>query len=178
MTKNCVPSSFLKGCLIEWMHGPLTRYAELRVAHGRECRERFPRHRLQRNPLVSDPVMDHGPCVTHVPWCMSGSLVSGCGEKFPAFPAHAQPVILRIRQEAHGGHRDTLGVLDYTWQAPKMSFHADGVTLVADLQYNLLEKLDNFASSLMWSCHLNSNNIYMTEWGLLLWGVGKSIWKF
>ena len=31
----------------------------------RECRERFPHHRFQRKPLVSDPV-------THVPWCLSG----------------------------------------------------------------------------------------------------------
>ena len=43
----------------------------------RECRERFPRHRLQRKPLVSDPSdpsMHHGMNVTHVPWYMSGSL--------------------------------------------------------------------------------------------------------
>ena len=41
----------------------------------------FPRHRLQRKPLVSDPGMHHGTCVTHVPWCMSGSLTRGGGEK-------------------------------------------------------------------------------------------------
>ena len=40
----------------------------------RECRERFPCHRLQRKPLVSYPGMHHGTCVTHVPWCMSGWL--------------------------------------------------------------------------------------------------------
>ena len=40
----------------------------------RECQERFPRHRLQRKPQVSDPGMHHGTCMTHVPWCMSGSL--------------------------------------------------------------------------------------------------------
>ena len=28
-------------------------------------------------PLVSDPDMHHGTCVTHVPWYMSGSLTSG-----------------------------------------------------------------------------------------------------
>ena len=39
----------------------------------RECRERFPHHRLQRKALVSDPVMHHGTCVMHVPWCMSGT---------------------------------------------------------------------------------------------------------
>ena len=67
----------------------------------RECRKRFSRPRLQRKSLVSDPGVHHGTCVTHVPWCMSGLLTLGGGKKFPAFPAHAQPTILRIRQEAH-----------------------------------------------------------------------------
>ena len=52
-----------------------------------------PRRRLQRKPLVSDPGMHHGTCVTHVPWCMSGSFNCGDGETFPAFPAHAHPQI-------------------------------------------------------------------------------------
>ena len=58
-------------------------------------------------PRVSDPDMHHGTCVTHVPWCMPGSLTSSFlwswwrGKTFPAFPAHAQPAILRIWQEAH-----------------------------------------------------------------------------
>ena len=52
----------------------------------RECRERFPRHRLQRKPLVSDPGMHHGTCVTHVPWCNSGSLTRDCGENVPGIP--------------------------------------------------------------------------------------------
>ena len=43
----------------------------------RECRERFPRHQRQRKPLVSDPGMHHGTCVSHVPWCMSRSLTRG-----------------------------------------------------------------------------------------------------
>ena len=29
------------------------------------------------SPWVSDPDMHHGTCVTHVPWCMPGSLTSG-----------------------------------------------------------------------------------------------------
>ena len=59
-------------------------------------------------PQVSDSDMHHGTCVTHVPWCMPGSLTSGFlwsrwrGKTFPAFPAHAQPAILRIWLEAHG----------------------------------------------------------------------------
>ena len=45
-----------------------------------------PRDRLQRKPLVSDPGMHHGTCVTHVPWCMSGSLTRGGGENVPGSP--------------------------------------------------------------------------------------------
>ena len=54
------------------------------------------------SPQVSDPGMHHGTCVTHVPWCMPGSLTNGFfwnrrrGKTFPAFPAHAQPAILHI----------------------------------------------------------------------------------
>ena len=49
----------------------------------REYRERFPRCRLQREPLVGDPGMQHGTCVTHVPWCISGPLK---GRKVPGIP--------------------------------------------------------------------------------------------
>ena len=52
----------------------------------RECRERFPRHRLQRKPLITNPGMHHGTCVTHVPWCMSRSLTRGGGENVPGIP--------------------------------------------------------------------------------------------
>ena len=52
----------------------------------RECRECFPRHRLQRKPLVSDHDMHHGTCVAYVPWCMSGSLIHGGGENVPGIP--------------------------------------------------------------------------------------------
>ena len=52
----------------------------------RECRERFPRHQLQRKPRVSDPGMYHGTCVTHVPWYMLGSLTRSSGENVPGIP--------------------------------------------------------------------------------------------
>ena len=77
-----------------------------------ECRECFPHHRLQRKPPVSDPGMHHGTCVTHMPWCMPGSLTHSVGKTFPAFPAHAQPAILRIWQEAHWLH---LHMMWYQW---------------------------------------------------------------
>ena len=62
----------------------------------------FPRRRLQRKPLVSDPGMHHGTCVTHVPRCMSGSLTRACGENVPGIPGACAPTVLRIWQESHG----------------------------------------------------------------------------
>ena len=62
----------------------------------------FPRRRFQRKSLVNDPGMHHGTCVTHVPWCMSGSFTCGDGENVPGIPGACAPAILRIWQEAHG----------------------------------------------------------------------------
>ena len=45
-------------------YGSIDRYEKLRVAFSPPSR-------------VSDPNMHHGKCVTHVPWCMLGSLTSG-----------------------------------------------------------------------------------------------------
>ena len=56
-------------------NGPLARYVKLWVAHW-----------LQRKPLVSDPGMHHSMWVTHMPWCMSGSLTSGGGENVLGIP--------------------------------------------------------------------------------------------
>ena len=53
-------------------HGPLTRYANLRVAHTPGMPGTF-----SPPPRLSDPYMRHGTCVTHVPRCMLGSLTSG-----------------------------------------------------------------------------------------------------
>ena len=78
---------------------PDTYNCGLRMRRG--SRERFPRHRLQRKPLVRETGIHIGTCVTHVPWCISESLTAVAGKIFPAFPAHVQPAILRIWQEAH-----------------------------------------------------------------------------
>ena len=53
-------------------NGPLTRYAKLKVAHAPGMPGTF-----SPPPRVSDPDMHHGTCVTHVPWCMWGSLTNG-----------------------------------------------------------------------------------------------------
>ena len=60
---------------------PDTQNCGLRMR--RECRERFSRHWIRRKPLVSHPAKHHGTCVTHVPWCLSGSLTRGGGGNVP-----------------------------------------------------------------------------------------------
>ena len=53
-------------------HGSLARYVKLWVAHAPGMPGTF------SPPLrISDPDMHHGTCMTHVPWCMPGSLTSG-----------------------------------------------------------------------------------------------------
>ena len=78
---------------------------QIRKIAGCACagnaRNVFPRRRFQKKPLVSDPGMHHGTCVTHVPWCMSGSLTCGDGENVPGIPGACASAILRIWQEAH-----------------------------------------------------------------------------
>ena len=53
-------------------HGPLARYVKLRVEHAPRMPGTF-----SPPPWVGDPDRHHGTCVTHVPWCMPGSLTSG-----------------------------------------------------------------------------------------------------
>ena len=76
----CVVACNKESCLI---NGPLNRYVILWVAHAPGMTGTFSHHRLQRKPLVSDPNTHHGTCVTHVPWCKSGSLTRGGGENVP-----------------------------------------------------------------------------------------------
>ena len=56
----------------------------------------FSRRRLQRKTLVRDPGMNHSTCVTHVPWCMSGSLTRGGGGNVPGISGACAPTMLRI----------------------------------------------------------------------------------
>ena len=61
----------------------------------------YPRGRLQRKPLVSNPDVHHGTCMIHVPWCMSGSLTRGGRENVPGIHSAYAPASLPIWQEAH-----------------------------------------------------------------------------
>ena len=53
-------------------HGPHTRYVKLRVAHASWMPGTF-----SPPPRVGNTDVHHDTCVTHVPWCMPGSLASG-----------------------------------------------------------------------------------------------------
>ena len=75
----------------------------------------FPRRRLQRKPLFSDPGMHRGTCGTHVPWCMSGSLAPGGRENVTGIPGACAPAFFRIWQEAHGVTRIVLWFMVF-WQ--------------------------------------------------------------
>ena len=63
---------------------PDTQNCGLRM--HRDCRERVPRQRLQREPLANDPGMHHGTCFKRVSWCVSGSLPFNGGGNVPGIP--------------------------------------------------------------------------------------------
>ena len=54
------------------IHGPLAKHVNLRVAHAPGNPGTF-----SPPPRVRNPYMHHSTCVTHVSWCMAGSLTSG-----------------------------------------------------------------------------------------------------
>ena len=85
--------------LVEWASYQIRKIAGCACAGN--AGNVSPRRQFQRKPLVSDPGMHHGTCVTHVPWCMSGSLTCDDGENVPGIPGACAPAILRIWQEAH-----------------------------------------------------------------------------
>ena len=59
-------------CILNLPNRSLTRYVRLRVARASGMPGTF-----SPPSRVSDPDMHHGTCVTHVAWCMPGSLTSG-----------------------------------------------------------------------------------------------------
>ena len=56
------------------------------VAHAPGMPGTFSPPPTSKETVVSDPGMHPGTCVTHVPWCMSGSLTCGSGENAPGIP--------------------------------------------------------------------------------------------
>ena len=64
-----VPDYFDRNNILSGYDLPLARYVKLRVAHAPGMPGTF-----SPPPQNRDPGMHHGTCVTHVPWCMPGSL--------------------------------------------------------------------------------------------------------
>ena len=54
------------------LHGVLDIYVKSRVVHAAGMPGT-----TSPPPRIRDPAVHHGTCVTHVPWCMPGSLPSG-----------------------------------------------------------------------------------------------------
>ena len=72
------------------LHGPLTRYVKLQVAHAPGMPGTFsPAADFKENRLLA------------IPACMSGLLTCGDRENVPGIPGACAPAILRICQEAH-----------------------------------------------------------------------------
>ena len=125
-------------------------------------------------PWVSDPDMHHGTCVTHVSWCMPGSLNSGFlwsqrqGKTFPAFPAHAQPADLRIRQEAHWWVTHFYSLLPWTLSLPIWWVWPDFAGenwltwgFARDRRYKLhFGLLNGIYAISIFSCHHQADNWY------------------
>ena len=90
----CNADAFRDGVVMIMKLLPKTYNCGLRMR--RECRERFPRHRRSAIPA----------CITARVACRDRNLeifpCSRWGETFPPLPAHDQPAILRIYQEARG----------------------------------------------------------------------------
>ena len=126
-------------CGLQWQT-PLASY-QIRKIAGCACagnaRNVFPRRRFQRKPIVSDPGMHHGTCVTHVPWCMSGSLTCGDGENVPGIPGACAPAILSIWQEAHGTRTSCSYVAAHCCASPtheRFGLVVDAATVIYDIQ--------------------------------------------
>ena len=72
LISNITRNYIKKARVYAFVHGPLTGYIKLWVAHGPGMPGTF-----SLPPQVSDPNIHHGTCMTHVSWCMPGSLTSG-----------------------------------------------------------------------------------------------------
>ena len=57
---------------VSFCNAPLARYVKLRAANAPGVPGTF-----SPPPLIIAPDLHRGTCVTHVPWCMSGSIISG-----------------------------------------------------------------------------------------------------
>ena len=81
---KCLPFCSIINLLLGWASCQIRKIAG--CACTRNAGNVFPATDIKGIPLVSDPGMHRDTCVTHVPWCMSGSLTRGGGEIVPGIP--------------------------------------------------------------------------------------------
>ena len=108
----------------------------------------FSRHQLKRKPLVSDPGMHHGTCVTHVPWCMSGSQTGGGGKNVPGIPGAC--ATCSFTHLARGPLNQPLRSEQYAYISYIIHEHLQGIWLTR-LHITLLQK--KFSPNLGMSGH-------------------------
>ena len=98
--------SFVREMHSWWLHSPHKRLAmgllpdtqNNGLCMHQECRR-------QRKPLFGAHGMYHGTFVTHVPWCMSGSLTRDGGENVPGIPgAYATRNFVYLVRSQYGKH--------------------------------------------------------------------------
>ena len=135
---------FYENLLCPFRHGPLTRYATLWVAHAPGMPGTFSLSPISKKPFVSDPGMHYGTCDKHVPWCVSGSLTGGGGETFPAFPAHAQPVILRIWQEAHSTYNGSYRTVSIHWADGRLTARSRKISKPRDSSLDFSNRFESW----------------------------------
>ena len=103
-------------------YGLLARYVKVWVCTcAGNVGNVFFRHRLQRRPPISDPGMHHGTCVTHVPWCMSGSPTCDGGGKRSRHSRHMRnpqfyvsgkrPIPRPVTSKIHNMYTGTKGAI-------------------------------------------------------------------
>ena len=73
--------------------------------------------------------MHHGTCVTHVPWCMSGSLTCGDGENVPGIPPRMRTC--NFAYLARGPCHDVIKVIILTVSCDGISMHYSDVIMSA-----------------------------------------------
>ena len=79
---------------------PDTQNCGLRMP--RECWKRFPRDRLQRKPLISDPGMHYDTCVTHAGWGDVPGIPGACNPQVCV--SGKRPMVAEGKHS--GGHSD------------------------------------------------------------------------
>ena len=160
-------------------NGPLARYVKLRVAHAPGMPGT-----LQRKPLVSEPGMHHGTCVTHVPWCTSRLLARGGGENVPGIPGACairnvtylarSPLAMESPWRRHG--IETLSALWAVSIPPASSSHKQ--PLLHSLTLSLLMAYKNCKNEMQWNaCGPMYNAIIVRRAGLL-WSQQDFEWRW